>query len=355
DGEHEAGYDVEHEADHDVVVHKVEHKVEHNADSECEIKDENVGTLLEISTEQFLNSRPESVVSRENLPEKNLEQNLAPPQNATDFASNETPEDTQEYPPETDAQDVSLERKPVANDFDANSPILVALREIPPETLAEALKEERPQTIALILSRLPNDTKESVLRQFSKQMYILVNLRLAQCEVVSEEIFHETAQIVLEQCASLLGTPEESGEKEPIEGDFYDTAGRNKAAGRNKIVAPSVFGEEKRQETKLDWLDFDDLEQFRDADLRRILQSSTPDTALLALTYATPSFIERLSKALPPQEGDRIRKQLGVFKPVHLREIEEARREMTQLARNLVLSGEVLLPASLQKETVAQI
>lgn len=89
---------------------------------------------------------------------------------------------------------------------------LARLQQLPPQTLAESLHQERPQAIAVLLTRFPTRLASSCLSHFPPSLQTDVIRRLKSLGEVSEELVAEIAQSVCQR----LATPTETIIHEPV-------------------------------------------------------------------------------------------------------------------------------------------
>jgi flagellar motor switch protein FliG len=90
-------------------------------------------------------------------------------------------------------------------------------------------------------------------------------------------------------------------------------------------------------------LEFDDLAELDGAAWATLLHAADSEFALLALIGATPELIDRALQRLPAGEARIVRQQLDHPGPIRLREVEQARQELANLARRLATEGRIAL------------
>jgi flagellar motor switch protein FliG len=196
--------------------------------------------------------------------------------------------------------------------------------------LPQLLENERPQTIALVLSRLSESQAAGVLGSLPDRIQADVLRRWAEIDATDpkslNEIEHELATRVadhsrggghrathLSQVASVVQSAQPALKQQIINNlALYD------APLVARVGSPP--------------LEFDDLAYLSDADLAAVMGGADPNTILLSLAGATESFVERALALLPEAEGKRVRRAIASLGPTRLSDIEMAQRELARLA-----------------------
>lgn len=224
----------------------------------------------------------------------------------------------------------------------ADGPPFRFLREAEAEKLARILVVERPQTIALVLSHLPPEQAGSVLVRFARSLQVDVIRRLVDLEETEPEILREVERAL------------ESRLSEQVRMQRRRAAGLSAVAGildaSSQRVEMQILENLALHDQQLadklgrQQLQFSDLACLADTTLATVFAAADPQLAVLALVGAPPELLERLLRQLPQSEAKFIRHELDHLKPIRLSDVEEARRQIAQLARRLAIEGRITLP-----------
>lgn len=84
---------------------------------------------------------------------------------------------------------------------------------------------------------------------------------------------------------------------------------------------------------------FEDLAALSDADWATLIRESEPAVVLLALTGASESLLQRVTRRLPRREAQALRTRLQQTGPLRLSDIEHAQLRLAQLASRLIARG----------------
>jgi len=212
------------------------------------------------------------------------------------------------------------------------------------EKLSRVLSAERPQTISLVLSHLPPEQAGRVLARFAPELQTEVVRRLVTLEETDPAILREVEQALesrfsehvrmqrrrvagLSAVAGMLEATEQS-----VGMQILDNLGRHDQQLAEKLGPPQ--------------LEFDDLASADGPTWMAILDAADSEVMTLALVGAPPELVRRILRQLPEYQSQALRHRLDHLQPTRLSDMEEARQEIADLARRLVISGRIKLPRS---------
>jgi hypothetical protein len=120
------------------------------------------------------------------------------------------------------------------------------------------------------------------------------------------------------------------------------------SAPANKLPIPPVGNYLKKAEPAVAIRDrgsasWDQLQGLGERDWRVLLRIADPQVARLALTGADPHLVDKALAWLPTAEARRTRQKLEHPGPVSLRELDDARDELLDLAQELEAEGRLRL------------
>jgi flagellar motor switch protein FliG len=209
------------------------------------------------------------------------------------------------------------------------------LREEESEKLARLLSNERPQTMALVLSHLPARQAGEVLVQLAPPLQAEVVRRLVNLEETDPGVLQEVEQAletrlsrqVLMQRRRVAGWEAVRGILETAEPDVSMRILENLAADdshfADRLGSPAV--------------EFEDLASLEDAILAEVFQRADPAWIMPALLGAAPEFVDRALQGLPWHQAAEIRQRLAQPGPIQLRDVETARRRLADAAGRILL------------------
>ena len=197
------------------------------------------------------------------------------------------------------------------------------LSEVDAASLVACLEEERPQTIAVVLTQMSSARAADVLERLPADQRKDVIRRIASLDGASEECVHLIEQVLrkhfegarfsslgerggVKTAAEILRAAEEQGVS-----SFFDDLREEKPDLAEK-VSKYLF-------------DFNDLARFDDRFLARALKRVDLRDLALALKNSEPKLVGKVSKNLSRRSADVMRKSGERLGPVRLSEVETAR------------------------------
>jgi len=152
--------------------------------------------------------------------------------------------------------------------------------------VVDAIIDEHPQTITIVLAHLPQPLRNSALSAFPPELQREIQHRLARCEIPDEQIVQE-----------------------------IESALRVRYRRQHRPVhRPSVLDT------------FEDIETLSDTQLATLFRSVDLTTVMLSLIGMEATFIARITKNFSPTEEHEMRKQLQRLNKITEDDIEEARQ-----------------------------
>lgn len=223
---------------------------------------------------------------------------------------------------------------PAEDEWTSNEPPFGFLHDTEADKLARALAEERPQTVALVLSHLSPEQAGAVLVRMPGTQQVDVIHRLIDLE--------ETDPVVLREVEHVLQTRlsrQVQMQRRRVAG-LKAVAGILQASPRdvgsqildNLAVRDQCLAEKLGPRP----LEFDDLARAGDPLWRALLDAADPEVLMLALLGARPTLVDRVLRLLPADEAQALRDRLDRPGPIRLRDVDLARRELAGHAQRLV-------------------
>jgi len=227
---------------------------------------------------------------------------------------------------------------------------LESLQKADPQQLAKFLEVEHPQTIALILAhlharqasallmRLPEDTRAEVikrlarLRQFSPEVAEKVSLALnKRLESLGEQ--SRRAYAGFKGAADLLNQLDQATGKAILEAIEKDDP--KMALGIRNLM-----------------FTFEDLLGVPEAGIRELLGQLDKKTLAMALRGASEDVKNLMFKCMSSRAVDMLKEDMEVLGPVRTKDVNQAQREIVEVARKLEAEGKLVLTAEAQDEYV---
>jgi flagellar motor switch protein FliG len=227
-------------------------------------------------------------------------------------------------------------------DLETNPDFFQKIKKLDSRTVASFLRDEHPQTVALVLAHLERNQAGAVLAQFSEDLQMEVVRRIASLDQVSPAIIEEIDAALREQIALV----EEVG---------------GRLVGGPQSVAEILNQMERNQEatilTRLDEEDlsdlaeeirrflftFEDLQGVDDRGMMALLKEINTQDLALALKAASAEIKARFFKNMSSRASEMLQEELEIMGPAKLRDVEAAQQRIIQVAKRLEGEGQIVL------------
>ncbi|MBZ5663508.1 MAG: flagellar motor switch protein FliG [Acidobacteriia bacterium] len=238
----------------------------------------------------------------------------------------------------------------VRNSMEQNAVQLESLQEADPQQLAKFLEIEHPQTIALILAHLHARQASALLLRLPEEVRAETVKRLAQLRQFSPDVAQKVAGALNKHLESMgeqsrrayagfKGAAELLNQIEPI---------------KSKGILEVIEKDDPQMALGIRNLmfTFEDLLGVPEAGIRELLGQLEKKTLALALRGATEELKNLIFKSMSTRAVDMLKEDMEVLGPVRAKDVNQAQREIVEVARRLEAEGKLVLSAESQEEYV---
>ena len=218
---------------------------------------------------------------------------------------------------------------------------LDSLKWMDPRAVADVVKNEHPQIIAIVLSYLDSGHAAEILQHLPEQARSDVLMRIATLEGVPPAALHELNEVLEKQFSgsSSIQNSGVGGIKIAAEIlNFMD--GASEAAITEAITE---HDEELAQEIQDQMFVFENMLAIDDRGIQAILRDVQSDQLIIALKGADDAIKEKIFGNMSSRAADMMREDLEAKGPVRLKDVEDAQKEILAVAQRLAESGEISL------------
>ncbi len=222
-----------------------------------------------------------------------------------------------------------------------NSKGLEQLKWMDPRAIAELIRLEHPQIIAIVLSFLDPDQAAGVISEFPEQARTDVMMRVATLDGIQPAALQELDEILEKQFAG--GTNVKSSAIGGIKKaadilNFVDGAIESKV-----IEQINDADEELSQQIQDNMFVFDNLIDIDDRGMQTLLREVSSDQLLLALRGAPDPLRDKIFKNMSSRAAEMLKDDLEAAPPAKLSDVEASQKEILTVARRLSDAGEINL------------
>ncbi len=219
-----------------------------------------------------------------------------------------------------------------------------ALRKTDPKHLVNFIKEEHPQTIALILAHLTPDQAAVILSSLPPEQQSDIARRIAVIDRFTPDVIRDVEEVLEHKLSSVV-----QQENIVVGGvqclvDIVNRVGRS----AEKTVIEGLEREDPvlAEEVNRRMFVFEDLIQLPDNFIQRVLKVVNSKELAMAMRGANEEVNDRIYKNMSKRAAEMLREEIEFMGPVRLREVEQAQQKIVAVIRKLDESGEIIISRS---------
>lgn len=222
-----------------------------------------------------------------------------------------------------------------------NSKGLEQLKWMDARSIAELIRLEHPQIIAIVLSFLDPDQAAEVLSLFPERVRPDVIMRIATLDGIQPAALQELDEILEKQfsgasnvkSSTLGGVKTAANILNLIEGSIES----------NIIEQVTSADQDLAQEIQDNMFVFENLIEVDDRGIQTLLREVASDQLMLALRGADEGLKEKVFKNMSKRAAEMLREDLEAAAPARLSDVEAAQKEILAVTRRLAEAGEIML------------
>ncbi len=206
--------------------------------------------------------------------------------------------------------------------------------------LANYLKNEYPQTVAVVLSKIKPEHASRVLSVLPEDFALEVCLRMLRMESIQKDVLSGIEQTLRNEFMSNLARTNRQDSHEMMAEIFnnFDRATEGKfltmLEERNRDAAERI---------RALMFTFEDLSKLEPSGIQTLLRNIDKDKLGLALKGASESVRDLFFSNMSERQGKILREDMEAMGPVRLRDVDEAQTILVLSAKDLAAKGEIVI------------
>jgi flagellar motor switch protein FliG len=209
--------------------------------------------------------------------------------------------------------------------------------------LANYLKNEYPQTVAVVLSKIRSEHAARVLAALPEDFALECVTRMLRMEPVQREILDKIEQTLRTEFMSNLARTSKRDSHE-LMADIFNAFDRQTEA--RFITALEERNRESAERIRALMFVFEDLAKLDPGGVQTLLRAVEKDQLALALKGASDALREMFFSNMSERAAKIMREDMETMGPVRLRDVDQAQMAMVQVAKDLAAKGEIMLAGS---------
>src|ERR1700688_2882712 len=215
--------------------------------------------------------------------------------------------------------------------------------------LANYLKNEYPQTVAVVLSKIKAEHAARVLSQLPDGFAMEVVMRMLRMESVQKDVLDGVEKTLRAEFMSNLARSTRRDAHEMMAEIFNNL---DRQAETRFLSALEERNRESAERIKALMFTFDDLIRLTPQAVQILLRATEKDKLPVALKGASEKIREMFLKNMSDRAGKILKDDIEGLGPVRLRDVDDAQSGIVILAQELAAQGQIEIAESKDEELV---
>lgn len=209
--------------------------------------------------------------------------------------------------------------------------------------LANYLKNEYPQTVAVVLSKIRVEQAARVLAILPEDYALDVVRRMLAMESVQKDILERIEKTLRSEFMSGLSQSQRRDSHEQMAEIFNSFDRQTESRFLTKLEEAS---KESADRIKQLMFTFDDLAKLDSAGIQTLLQEAPREKLAVALKGASESMREFITSNMSSRASKMLLDDIEAMGPVRLRDVDEAQQVLVTCAKDLAANGKITISKS---------
>src|SRR3954468_15862494 len=223
------------------------------------------------------------------------------------------------------------------------------LANVQEEVLANYLKNESPQTVAGVLSKLQPEHAARVLAILPEELSLDVVNRMLKMEAVQKEVLERVEQTLRTEFMSSLSQTRRRDAHE-VMAEIFNNFDRQTET--RFMTSLEEANREAAERIKTLMFTFDDLVRLDAGSAQTLLRNVDKDKLAIALKGATEGVRQFFLSNMSSRAAKMLVDDMQAMGPVRLREVDEAQVMLVNMAKDLAAKGEIIISKTSDEELI---
>lgn len=208
------------------------------------------------------------------------------------------------------------------------------------QILANYLKNEYPQTVAVVLSKVKAEHSARILAALPEDFAMEVVMRMLRMEPVQKEVLDGVEKTLRAEFMNNLARTSRRDSHEMMAEIFNHLDRTNEARFLDSLEARNKEAAEKIRSLMFT---FEDLGKLDPSGVQTVLRVVDKDKLAIALKGASDTVRDLFLSNMSERAGKMLREDMAAMGPVRLRDVDEAQNHMVTMAKDLAEKGEIVI------------
>src|SRR5215211_2540141 len=215
------------------------------------------------------------------------------------------------------------------------------LRRTPPEQIHVFLRNESPQTIALVVANLHTTLAAQVLSLLAPEEQADVAARVAQMGETRPEVVAQIESVMKQKLSNVIAQEYSSAGGVKSLADILNQADRS--TERNVLDQLAQANGELAEEVRLLLFTFEDVVKLDDRSIQMVLKEVDQKDLAIALRGVSDDVRHRIFSNMSERGAELLREEIDFQPPQRRRVVEEAQGRIVGVVRRLEEAGAVVI------------
>jgi flagellar motor switch protein FliG len=218
---------------------------------------------------------------------------------------------------------------------------LKALQSLDPDQLVALIKDEHPQTIAIILVHIKSELASETLAKLPDEIKADVALRIASLDKVISGMVEEVEKVF----EGVLKSKQSSGTHKTGGVDHLAELVKQLPGSSGELILSEIeeTNPELAEEIRKRLFVFEDLVLVDDRSLQKILRSVETKELATALKGASEYVREKVLRNLSQRAAEMLAEEIEYLGAVRMKDVEDAQQIIIKIIQDLEAKGEIVV------------
>jgi flagellar motor switch protein FliG len=215
--------------------------------------------------------------------------------------------------------------------------------------LANYLKNEYPQTVAVVMTKIKPEHAARVLALLPESFAMEVVMRMLRMESVQKEVLESVERTLRSEFMTNLARTQRRDAHEMMAEIFNNL---DRAAEARFVAALEERNRDAAERIKGLMFTFDDLVRVDGTGIQTLLRSVPKEKLPVALKGASDAIRDLFFKNLSERAGKMLREEIESLGPVKVKDVDEAQAIIVATAKDLAATGQIMISDGKEDEMV---
>ncbi|GAB4187008.1 MAG: flagellar motor switch protein FliG [Thalassobaculales bacterium] len=206
--------------------------------------------------------------------------------------------------------------------------------------LANYLKNEYPQTVAVVLSKIAPAHAAKVLAMLPENFAMEVVMRMLRMEAVQKDVLNDVEKVLRTEFMTNLARSNRRDAHEMMSEIFNSL---DRATESRFLTALEERNKDSAEKIKSLMFTFEDLSRLDPGGVQTLLRTVEKDKLATALKGASESLRDLFFSNMSERAAKLLREDMAAMGPVRLKDVDDAQMHMVQVCKDLANRGELVI------------